>query len=91
MDVKPEPMAVDDLEELYKNVKTFTLKYLDDLSKILDTRNTWGSLVQLLGFEHLVSSGIIHDNSMSRAVLKYATEVRQILLSGELIKLWFLY
>lgn len=69
-------MDIDELEQLYAGVKTFEPNYLDQLSQILDNSNVWGSLAELLGFEHLISSGIIHDKSMSKAVLKYATEVR---------------
>lgn len=69
-------MDVEELEALYDKVKIFTPKYLEEISQILDTSNVWGSLAELLGFEHLISSGLIKDKSMSKAVLKYATEVR---------------
>lgn len=69
-------MDIDELEQLYRGIEIFVPKYLEDLSQILDESNVWGSLAELLGFEHLISSGIIHDKSMSKAVLKYATEVR---------------
>lgn len=68
-------MEFGDIEELYKGVKTFTSECLDEVSEILDASNIWGSLAELLDVDHLISSGIIDGSSMSKAVLKYATEV----------------
>ncbi|XP_018565825.1 nuclear factor NF-kappa-B p110 subunit isoform X2 [Anoplophora glabripennis] len=74
-DIKSEPLTPQELEELYKNVHSFTPACLDEVSALLNESGKWEDLAELLDVTSLLRCGLISPTpNVSKNLLTFAVE-----------------
>ncbi|KAJ8958305.1 hypothetical protein NQ318_017451 [Aromia moschata] len=74
-EIKLEMMSPQELEELYKNITTFTPQCLEEVASILNESGKWEDLADLLDLSHIIRCGIIsRDSDVSKYLLRFAVE-----------------
>ncbi|XP_022900022.1 nuclear factor NF-kappa-B p110 subunit isoform X2 [Onthophagus taurus] len=73
VECKPEKFSTEELQEMYKNVKTFTSECLTQVSQLLDESGKWENLALLLDMQHIVYTSMFEKaKSKSQQLLQTA-------------------
>ncbi|XP_076250136.1 nuclear factor NF-kappa-B family member relish isoform X2 [Rhynchophorus ferrugineus] len=79
IEIKTEPVSVDNAERLYESITGLTDKCLDEVSSILEASGKWNDLADLLDMSHLIFSNVITSNpSYSKNILRHAIDIERV-------------